>query len=222
KEIEALRQFKIRIAVITNSSLLWKEDVRDDLKKADLVSLKIDTVNKKIWKNLNRPVEGISIDKILEGIKKFASVFNGAIITETLLVKEINDSPETVKETALFISDIKPSTAYIGIPTRPPAEIWALPPQEKKLLDAYEIFTIYGIKTELITGSGSGRFGFTGKIEEDIVNTVSVHPMSKTQIEELLKKAGKCWDVVEGLLKKGEVKEIEYQGEKYYIKNFSK
>ncbi|MCM8830508.1 MAG: radical SAM protein, partial [Candidatus Omnitrophica bacterium] len=190
KEIEALRQFNIRIAVITNSSLLWREDVRNDLKKADLVSLKIDTVDRKIWGKINRPVRGISIDKILESIKKFSSVFNGVILTETLLVNGMNDSMDLIKETALFISDIKPATAYIGIPTRPPAEIWVLPPKEEKLLYAYEIFTTYGIKTELITENSSGRFGFTGEIEGDIVNTLSVHPMSKKQIEELLKKAG--------------------------------
>ncbi|MCM8762742.1 MAG: radical SAM protein, partial [Candidatus Omnitrophica bacterium] len=213
EEIEALRQFNIRIAVITNSSLLWKEDVRNDLKKADLVSLKIDTVNRKIWEKINRPVRGISIDKILEGIKKFSSVFNGVLLTETLLVKGMNDSADLIKETGLFILSIKPSTAYIGIPTRPPAEIWALPPIEKKVLYAYEIFTGYGIKTELITGSGSGIFGFTGEIEEDIVNTVSVHPMSKKQIEKLLKKANNNWNIMEKLLKKEVIKEIKYQGE---------
>jgi wyosine [tRNA(Phe)-imidazoG37] synthetase (radical SAM superfamily) len=39
REIELLRPLGIKIAVITNSSLIWREDVREDLMKADRVSL---------------------------------------------------------------------------------------------------------------------------------------------------------------------------------------
>ena len=45
EEISLLRQIGIPIAVLTNASLLWREDVREDLLKADLVSLKVDSVN---------------------------------------------------------------------------------------------------------------------------------------------------------------------------------
>ena len=44
KEIELLKELEIPIAVITNSSLIWREDVQEELLKADWVSLKIDTV----------------------------------------------------------------------------------------------------------------------------------------------------------------------------------
>lgn len=50
KEIDELKQLGIKIAVITNSSLIWREDVRNDLCKADWVSLKVDTVSEKIWR----------------------------------------------------------------------------------------------------------------------------------------------------------------------------
>jgi wyosine [tRNA(Phe)-imidazoG37] synthetase (radical SAM superfamily) len=222
KEIEALQKFNIRIAVITNASLIWREDVINDLKKADLVSLKIDTVDREIWRKINRPAKNLSLDKILGGIKNFSSAYDRALITETLLVKDINDSEEAVKKTALFISEINPAVAYIGIPTRPPAERWVSPPQEEKLLSAYKLFTNCGLKTELITGSGTGIFGFTGDVEKDIVNITSVHPMSRKQVEELLEKAGAPSNIIEKLLKEGWIKEIEYRGEKYYLKNFSK
>lgn len=221
KEIAALKKFNIRIAVITNSSLLWKEDVRCDLTKADLISLKIDTVQKDIWEEINRPDEGYYFNKMLEGIKIFASEFKGTLITETLLIKNVNDNLDNIHRTAEFISVIKPATAYIGIPTRPPAEKEVLPPEEKKIFCAYKVFTDFGIKTELITGSGTGSFGFTGNIDNDIINTVSVHPMSETQIKELLKKASAEWPVMEKLLSEKKINRIEYKGENYYIKNFT-
>ena len=55
KEIELLKTLDIRIAVITNASLLWRKDVRDELRKADWISLKIDAVSQSIWHRTNRP-----------------------------------------------------------------------------------------------------------------------------------------------------------------------
>ena len=221
KEIAALKKFNIPIAVITNASLIWKEDVRYDLKEADLVSIKIDTVKRDIWEKINRPDRECLFNQMLEGIRIFASEFKGTLITETLLIKDVNDTLDNLKQTAKFISAIRPAIAYIGIPTRPPAEEGILPPEKTKILYAYKIFTDFSIKTELITESGgSGSFGFTGNIENDIVNTVSVHPMSETQIQELLKKASAKWSVMEKLLSEKRINEIKYKEERYYIKNF--
>ncbi len=38
QEIELLKSYGIRIAVITNASLIWRADVREDLRKAELVT----------------------------------------------------------------------------------------------------------------------------------------------------------------------------------------
>ncbi len=55
KEIDLLKPLGIKIAVITNASLVGRKDVQDNLCKADWVSLKIDAVNKDIWRKINRP-----------------------------------------------------------------------------------------------------------------------------------------------------------------------
>jgi wyosine [tRNA(Phe)-imidazoG37] synthetase (radical SAM superfamily) len=75
KEIDLLKPLGIKIAVITNSSLIWDENVRKDLMKADWVSVKIDTVDEKIWHRLNRPYGKLELRKIIHGIKTFASAF---------------------------------------------------------------------------------------------------------------------------------------------------
>ena len=92
--IKKLRKLDIDIAVITNSSLLWDEDVRSDLMNADLVSLKIDSVFPKIWKRIDRPHNTLDLHKIMEGIKSFAANYCGILLTETMLVKVTNDSVE--------------------------------------------------------------------------------------------------------------------------------
>ena len=71
KEIEMLRPLGIKIAVITNASLLWNKDIRDALCRADWVSLKIDVVNQNIWRKINRPYGSLRLREILNGISKF-------------------------------------------------------------------------------------------------------------------------------------------------------
>jgi len=221
-EIEKIKKFGIKVAVITNSSLIWRQDVRDDLLKADLVNCKIDSVSKEIWEKINRPFKGLDIDKIKEGIKEFSNEYKGKFVTETMLVKGINDEKEELEKIGKFLEEIKPDICYISIPTRPPTENWVEVPDTKNINIAYQNFANKNLKVEILTGTGKGSFGFTGKIEEDILSTTSVHPMTEEQIEKLLEKSGKNWKVVDNLIKNGLLKQIEYGGRKYFLRNFLK
>ena len=64
-----------KIAVISNASLFYRQDVRDDLMHADLVVAKLDASTQDILKKVNYPAEGINIEKIISGIKSFKSAF---------------------------------------------------------------------------------------------------------------------------------------------------
>ena len=55
REIELLKPLGIKIAVISNASLMWREDVRSDLLEADWVSMKVDAVTETLWRRVNRP-----------------------------------------------------------------------------------------------------------------------------------------------------------------------
>jgi len=219
KEIEKLKKFGIKIAVITNASLIWMEDVREELAKADWVSVKVDAVSENIWKKVNRPYRKLILEKILEGIEKFSSMFQGTLATETMLVSGINDTEEELKKIARFLKGLNPDSAYIGIPTRPPAEKRIKPPSEEKINIAYQIFVEkHSLKTELFTGLGGTAFGFTGNVKEDLLNITSVHPMREDQVRELLKKANKDWSVVAELVEDEKIKELKYRRKKYFLR----
>ena len=85
-EIELLGSLGIKIAVITNSSLLDKEEVREELYKADLVSVKIDSIDPEIWKKINRPHKSLNIEEIKSGIIEFSMRFKGLLLTETMAI----------------------------------------------------------------------------------------------------------------------------------------
>jgi wyosine [tRNA(Phe)-imidazoG37] synthetase (radical SAM superfamily) len=131
REIELLRPLGIKIAVISNASLIGREDVRESLLEADWVSLKMDSTQEEIWRKIDRPYGALRLAPILDGALEFAHAFKGKLVTETMLVKGINDDDDQIRDVAGFLARLEPATAYLAIPTRPPAEEWGHPPTSK-------------------------------------------------------------------------------------------
>ena len=220
KEIEFLKSLGIKIAVITNASLIWKKDVRDDLCKADWVSLKVDALSKDIWQRIDRPHKSLNLEKILNAMLKFAERFEGELTTETMLIKGINDYYEEIEKIASFLTKLRPHKSYISIPTRPPAENWALPASEHIVNIAFQLFNEKGIDAEYLIGYEGNAFAFTGDVKRDLLSITSVHPMREEGVKELLKKADADWKIIKKLIKEGKLIEVEYQGKKYYMRKF--
>jgi len=218
KEIEILKTLDIRIAVITNSSILWKKDVRDDLSNADCVSVKIDTVNKEIWKEINRPHQSLNINKILLGINEFSQDFNGELITETMVIKDMNDKIQDLERIADFIERLNSKKSYISVPIRPPAEKWAIQASEFDINVAYQVFKERGLDTEYLIGYEGNDFAYTGNVEEDLLSITSVHPMREKSVNNFLLKSKANWNIIERLIKEDKLVEVEYRNKKFYIR----
>jgi wyosine [tRNA(Phe)-imidazoG37] synthetase (radical SAM superfamily) len=218
REIELLRPLGLPIAVITNASLIWRADVRADLKKADWVSLKVDAVTEDVWRRIDRPHGTLRLAAILDGALEFAAAFAGELATETMLVEGVNDSPALIEETAGFVAQLQPTTAYLAIPTRPPAEAWARPPGEEVINRAYQIFSDRVGPVEYLIGYEGNAFTFTGNVAEDLLSITAVHPMREEAVNEFLARAGAGWPVVDHLVTQNQLVKVDYQGRTFYLR----
>jgi len=220
KEISILKQIEIPIAVITNASLIWRNDAKEDLLKANLTSLKVDAVSEDLWRRINRPHKNLKLNGILEGITEFANEFKGTIISETMLIDGINYEDEFEK-IADFLKHLKRlDKAYIAIPTRPPAEKWIKPAKEETVNAAFQVFSErLGLdRVEYLIGYEGNAFAFTGNVEEDLLSITAVHPMRKDAVKEFLMKANADWRLIEELLREGKLVELAYEGNRYYMR----
>jgi wyosine [tRNA(Phe)-imidazoG37] synthetase (radical SAM superfamily) len=217
--IERLKSFGIKIAVITNSSLIWEKEVRNDLMKADWVSVKIDSVYDNIWRKINKPHGLLELHKIITGIKEFASSFKGLLVTETMLVKGINDDKESLSETAQIISKIKPHKAYILAPTRPPTENSVEAPSEEIMNMAYQIYSSLIYNVELIASNEGTDFSYSSDAVKELTSILAVHPMRKDAVEIFLSKSNSTWDLINNLINQNVLRVVEYSGNTYIIKN---
>ena len=220
KAIELLKPLGIPIGVISNSSLLWREDVRQELAKADWVSLKVDAMEDRTWRRINRPEAYLQHFSIQGGIKEFVKHYSGRLVTETMLIKDLNDDDDQLGHMADFIAELKPHTAYIGIPIRPPVEKWAHRPDEDRLNQAFQIYSDKLAKVEYLIGYEGNAFAYTGNAQKDLLSITAVHPMRKSAVEKLLSKAGEPWALVDQLIAAGDIKESMYEGHAYYLRAF--
>jgi wyosine [tRNA(Phe)-imidazoG37] synthetase (radical SAM superfamily) len=220
EEISLLGRIGIPIAVITDASLLWLKDVEENLLEVDFVSLKVDAVSEDLWRRINRPHKGLRLNMVLDGIRDFTRKFKGTVVSETMLIDGINYGGE-LEKIAEFLGELnKLDKAYIAIPTRPPTENWVKPAKEKDINVAFQVFSekLGADRVEYLIGYEGNAFAFTGNVEEDLLSITAVHPMRKEAVEEFLKRACANWRVIEKLLEENRLIELEYEGNKYYMR----
>ena len=218
REISMLKTLGVPVGVITNSSLIWRTDVREELNKADWVSLKIDTVDEAIWHRINRPNRSLDLQKILDGILQFARHYQGQLVTETMLIRDHNSSQAHIDRLVEFIAQLPDITAYLSIPIRPPSQKWVQAPTEEILIQAYYIFSSKIRNVKLIIEYEGNDFAFSGNVEADLLNITAVHPMREEAIAKLLEKAKSDWSVVDSLIEKGLLVKKEYRGKTFYTR----
>lgn len=216
--IDSLRDLGIPIAVITNGTLLWRSEVRARLARADLVSVKVDSVHEDAWRRINLPHRELALATILDGIRRFAAGFDGDLITDTMLIAGINDDPSALTATAEFLAGIAPRTAYIAVPTRPTTVKTVHAPVEADLVRAYRLFCERLASVELLTGHEVGQFAHTGDARTDLLAVTAVHPMREAAVRQLLRQDRADWSLVEALLRDGLLESVDYQGERHFLR----
>jgi wyosine [tRNA(Phe)-imidazoG37] synthetase (radical SAM superfamily) len=126
--IPALRRLTDRpIAVLTNGSLLWDPEVRHSLLKADLVLPSLDAGDESLFQRVNRPLPGLSLEQVVDGLTTFRQQYTGQIWLEVLLLAGLSAVPEQVERIAQYARQIAPDRVQLNTVARPPAEVYAQP-----------------------------------------------------------------------------------------------
>jgi wyosine [tRNA(Phe)-imidazoG37] synthetase (radical SAM superfamily) len=217
RTIARLRPTGFKVAVITNGSLLWRGDVREDLAAADWVSLKVDAVGEEVWRRINRPHGSLRLGATLEGMLEFSRTYSGALVTETMLAAGINDDPAQVRAVGAHLVQLRPSKAYLAVPIRPPAEPWVYPPDEGVVNRAFQILRELGNDVELLVGHEPSGFVSTGDPEEDLLAITAVHPMREDAVADYLARADADWTLVGRLLAQRRLVKTVYGGSVFYL-----
>jgi wyosine [tRNA(Phe)-imidazoG37] synthetase (radical SAM superfamily) len=221
KLIMLLKSLDVPVAVISNGSLISRQDVQDELLEADWVSLKLDAASIDMWRAVDRPHRNLNLEEILDGMRLFSERYPHRLMTETMLIEGYNTQEDQLILIAKQLASCKIHTAYISIPTRPPAESYAFPASEDSLMRAYHHFSSAVPSVELITGYEGNAFSATGDSRTDIISITAVHPMREDAVYQLIERNGDDPQVLNQLICDHEILESEYHGNRYYMRNLS-
>ena len=175
--IEKVKKFtSIRVAVLTNGSLLWNDKVRENLSLADLVVPSLDAISEETFQRVNRPMKGLGIEKVLDGINKFCEQFKGKIYLEIMLVKNINDSEEEIRRINQYVKNLRIDKIQLNTVIRPPSDSDAKPLNKDELIKAKALFDP-ALKVELIADfKRETSRAYQKDLEEGIIELLKRRP----------------------------------------------
>lgn len=206
---------RVPVAVLTNGSLLYRDDVRKELSSADLVVPSLDAVTEKTFEKINRQHESLTAKLIIEGLRKFTQEFEGRIWLEIMLVKGVNDNPEELRQMADLARSLKVDKIHLNTVVRPPTEEFSLAVTAEEIS---EIASMFDSRAEVIVDFGKLVKHETrdGDIEDQIASLLKRRPCTVDDISDSLGiHRNEVIKYVNHLTSKGSVRRVKH-GDKWY------
>ncbi len=203
-----------RLALLTNASLLNRDDVINDVKGIDAVLPSLDAASQEVFEKVNRPVQGLTVDTVIEGIERLLKETGCRVWVETLFVKGINDSPQEIDRIGEVIHRLSPHKWQINTVARPPA----YGVEGLSYEDLRQIAERVGYPaTEIVARSKARKRKFPfSQLKEEVYRIVVRRPCPVEEIADALGVlTEEVEEAVESLKREGKVKEVIYGGEPY-------
>jgi wyosine [tRNA(Phe)-imidazoG37] synthetase (radical SAM superfamily) len=144
----------IPVAILTNGTLLYRQDVRADCAKADVVLPSLDTGDKRAFEEINRPHKEINIENLISGLCLFRKEFAGQIWLEVLFIEDLNTDAKQIAKIKEAIERIQPDKVQLNTAVRPTTSAGIRRVDDRKLQAIAEEL---GEKCEVVADSSPAR-----------------------------------------------------------------
>ena len=223
------RVSNLPLAVLTNSSLLHRVDVRQNLSQFDMVVAKLDAGDDDTFRAINRPVDNtLHIDRIVESIKRLKEVVRGTVALQVMLIHSedgriTNVMGKSLRNLIDAILDAKPDQVQLEVPYRPPSESVVKSPSKEKVEQIFnELSRVFGVGKLWVYGLHDKRGRQVAwlsheSLENEIIEMLKRRPCRIIDVSTSL---GIDISMAESLLRKlrknGSMVSEIVQGEKYF------
>lgn len=140
------------VAILTNSSLMPREDVRQELAQADVVVAKVDAPIDELFRQINRPYVRYTLDDVIQGIKLFRKSYQGKMALQMMFIEANRDY---ASEMAMVAEELSADEVQINTPLRP-CGVKPLTPDDIAVIEYEfsgfkEVVTVYGAPRPEVT-----------------------------------------------------------------------
>jgi wyosine [tRNA(Phe)-imidazoG37] synthetase (radical SAM superfamily) len=206
--------YSYKLALLTNASLLYRDELLKEIERVELVLPSLDAGSEEVFRKLNRPAEGLSLKRVVEGIEKLLRETPCEVWVETLFVKGVNDSKEEVEKIGSLIHRLKPHKWQLNTVVRPPAYgVEGLTYEELE-----EIASFVGYPKTEVVARAPGRCSKVpvSQLKDEVYELVLRRPCPVEEIADALGVSKEEIErVVAELKEEGKVKEVFFGGEPY-------
>jgi wyosine [tRNA(Phe)-imidazoG37] synthetase (radical SAM superfamily) len=179
--IDGIRKITdIPVAILTNGTLLYRQDVRADCAKADVVLPSLDAGEKRSFEEVNCPHKDIVIETLISGLCLFRKEFAGQIWLEVFFIEDLNTDAEQIAKIKEAIERIQPDKVQLNTAVRPTARAGIKKVDLKKL---EEIAQELGERCEVVADFSPARCSepMSGDTQDVVYPTVAsgMSPMDR-------------------------------------------
>ncbi|MGI7450148.1 radical SAM protein [Campylobacter jejuni] len=198
-----------KLLILSNGTAVLDEDKFNALLKLDVVKFSLDSAVAKTFYRIDRALKNIDLEKMIEKMADFRARFNGDLIMEILVVKDLNDNEEEFKALNQALKKIMPLRVDLSTIDRPPA--YAVKKvSEEKLLELSKLIDSTPILLAKRHYEGE-KLSFN---EEELLKMLHLRSQSEIDIEVKFDEQSKT--LLNQLIKEKKVKILDLAGVKFY------
>jgi len=176
--------------VITNSSLIYRPDVRQELMLADRILPTLTTVNQRTFQQIHCPTDDIRIEAVLEGLQVFAHDYTGTIEVEIFVCPGLNDTPVEIAGLRDYLRNLDHlESVYLNTAVRAPLQ-GEVKTADQGILNSFR--TSLNLQVPVTTAFEHSYIPPRSSnlnrpaISSDILKLLLRHPCSEKQLEQVL------------------------------------
>ncbi len=198
-----------KLLILSNGAAVLDEDKFNALLKLDVVKFSLDSAVTKTFYRIDRALKNIDLEKIKKKMADFRARFNGDLIMEILVVKDLNDNEEEFKALNQALKKIMPLRVDLSTIDRPPA--YAVKKvSEEKLLELSKLIDSTPVLLAKRHYEGE-KLSFN---EEELLKMLHLRSQSEIDIEVKFDEQSKT--LLNQLKKEKKVKILDLAGVKFY------
>ncbi|EAI7054461.1 radical SAM protein [Campylobacter jejuni] len=198
-----------KLLILSNGTAVLDEDKFNALLKLDVVKFSLDSAVTKTFYRIDRALKNIDLEKMIEKMADFRARFNGDLIMEILVVKDLNDNEEEFEALNQALKKIMPLRVDLSTIDRPPA--YAVKKvNEEKLLELSKLIDSTPVLLAKRHYEGE-KLSFN---EEELLKMLHLRSQSEIDIEVKFDEQSKT--LLNQLIKEKKVKILDLAGVKFY------
>jgi len=192
----------IPVAVLTNGTLLYDKNVRNELLGADLILPSLDAATTISFNKINRPAKDLAINKIVQGLIDFRKEFKGKIWLEVFILPDYNDNKTELLELKKAITKIAPDSVQLNTLDRPGTVENLHSSSRNELQKIVDLWNFDNVEIISSTRHRKNIKSYREDVESTILETISRRPCTVDDLVQILgvhiNEINKYLDVLEG------------------------